>query len=98
IMCVKGGMGYANLVRKNFPEEFNKMALLERKIGRSCIKNKFLDELNPEDGRHEPPILPDCGTFCEIEFTSIIDQNTEKVLTGETSMDDVTKKSNGNEK
>ena len=90
IMCVKGGMGYANKVREHFPEEFNKMAKLERTIGRSCIKNKFLDELNPEDGRHEPPILPDCGTFCEIEFADLMDKNTDKVLNGETSISDVT--------
>jgi len=90
IMCVKGGMGYANKVREHFPDEFNKMAKLERTIGRSCIKNKFLDELNPEDGRHEPPILPDCGTFCEIEFADLMDKNTEKVLNGETSISDAT--------
>ena len=92
IMCVKGGKGYANLVRKNFPDYFDKMAVLERKIGRSCIKNKFLDELSPEEGRHEPPILPDCGTFCEIEFAEIIDDNTDKVLKGEASISDVTAK------
>jgi len=91
IMCVKGGKGYANQVRKHFPEHFDKMAKLERKIGRSCIKNKFLDELGPEEGRHEAPILPDCGTFCEIEFADIIDKDTEKVLNGETSINDITK-------
>jgi hypothetical protein len=91
-MCVKGGMGYANKVREHFPEHFDKMAKLERKIGRSCIKNRFLDELNPEEGRHEPPILPDCGTFCEIEFADIIDINTEKVLKGEASISDATAK------
>ena len=89
-MCVKGGKGYANLIRTHFPEDFDRMAKLERKIGRSCIKNKFLDELLPEEGRHESPILPDCGTFCEIEFSEIEDLNTEKVLNGEITIDDVT--------
>lgn len=91
-MCVKGGMSYANLIRKHFPEDFNRMALLERKIGRSCIKNKFLDELGQDEGRHQPPILPDCGTFCEIEFSYLIHKDTEKVLAGEKLIDDVTSK------
>jgi hypothetical protein len=91
-ICVKGGKGYMNKMREHFPEDFDRMAKLERKIGRSCIRNKFLDELGQDEGRHEPPILPDCGTFCEIEFAEIISDNTEKILTGETSIDDVISK------
>ena len=82
IGCVKGGKGYWNHVRKQFPEHFDKMAKIEREVGRSCIKGKFLDELRTNEGRHEPPILPDCGTFCEIEFAHIIDPKTEEVLNG----------------
>ena len=50
IGCVKGGMGYWNKIRKDFPEVFNRMAKLERKIGHSCIKNTFLDKLDPNRG------------------------------------------------
>lgn len=82
IGCVKGGMGYWNLVRREFPVYFDKMIEAERDVGKSCIKNKFLDELSEDEGRHDPPILPDCGTFCEIEFADIIDKNTDSVLTG----------------
>ena len=39
---------------------------MERKIGASCINGTFLDELDPEAGRHAPPIVPDCGIFCEL--------------------------------
>lgn len=86
IGCVKGGKGYWNHVRKHFPNEFERMAKAERIAGHSCIKNKFLDELQPNEGKHEPPIVPDCGTFCEIEFADLISPNTEKILNGYTTI------------
>lgn len=63
--CVKGGMGYWNHVKKVKPEVFWRMAALEREIGASCIKGKYLDELQPHEGRHESLVLPGCGFFCE---------------------------------
>lgn len=86
IGCVKGGKGYWNHIRKHFPVQFDKMKAAERVAGHSCIKGKFLDELQPHEGRHDPPILPDCGTFCEIEFAHIIDQRTNEVMTGLSTM------------
>lgn len=86
IACVKGGKGYFNHIRKHFPSYFDKMAECEREVGRSCIKGTFLDELKPGEGRHEPPIVPDCGTFCEIEFADLIDPNAEEVLSGNKTM------------
>lgn len=86
IGCVKGGKGYWNKVRKEFPEHYNRMAELEQKIGNSCIKGKFLSDLKPNEGKHEPPIVPDCGTFCEIEFADLIDVNTERVYSGQISI------------
>jgi hypothetical protein len=86
IGCVKGGKGYWNHVRKHFPNEFDKMLELEQQIGATCIKNKYLKDLKPNEGKHEPPIVPDCGTFCEIEFADILDPNTEKVLAGYTTI------------
>lgn len=38
IGCVKGGMGYWNKIRKDFPDVFEKRAKLEREIGATCIK------------------------------------------------------------
>lgn len=86
IGCVKGGKGYWNHVRKHFPNEFERMAKAERVAGHSCIKNRFLDELQLNEGKHEPPIVPDCGTFCEIEFADLISPNTEKILNGYTTI------------
>jgi len=86
IGCVKGGKGYWNHVRKHFPNQFNRMSQLEQKIGSTCIKGKFLKDLGKNEGKHEPPVVPDCGTFCEIEFADIIDPNTEQVLNGYITM------------
>lgn len=82
IGCVKGGKGYWNKIRRDFPDHFDRMAKLERVIGHTCIKEQYLDKLNPTSGRHNPPILPDCGTFCEIEFAHILDKRTKEVMSG----------------
>lgn len=66
IGCVKGGKGYWNLIRKHFPDVFKQRAEIERKIGASCIKGCFLDELKEGEGNISE-ILEDCGIFCEIK-------------------------------
>lgn len=68
--CVKGGMGYWNKIRQDFPEVFAERAALERESGRQMINGVFLDELDPERGRHAGPIVDDCGIFCELEKLS----------------------------
>lgn len=65
IGCVKGGMGYWNKIRKDFPEVFEKRAKLEREIGASCIKGCYLDELEPNRGNTNE-IIPECGLMCEL--------------------------------
>ena len=60
IGCVNGGAGYWNKIRKHFPEKFSEMAQVEREVGHSCIRGKFLDELNGTEGRHKDPII-----FCD---------------------------------
>lgn len=64
--CVKGGMGYWNKIRVDFPEVFERMAKLEREIGASCIRGIYLDELDPKRGRMEQEIMQDCGIACEM--------------------------------
>lgn len=66
IGCVKGGMGYWNKIRIDFPEVFERMSKLEREVGRSCIRGVFLDELAPDRGRMDNEIIPDCGIACEL--------------------------------
>lgn len=76
IGCVKGGMGYWNKIRRDFPETFAEFAKLEREIGHSICSTErregeerikvpvYLDELAPNRGRYKPPAA--CGaTGCE---------------------------------
>ncbi len=66
IMCVKGGKGYFNKMRVDFPEQFAARAKQEREIGGSCLNGTFLDELDPEAGRDEGPVIESCGIMCEL--------------------------------
>jgi 3'-phosphoadenosine 5'-phosphosulfate sulfotransferase (PAPS reductase)/FAD synthetase len=70
IGCPRGGMGYWNHIRKHFPEQFERMAKLERKLGTAILpdgksgKRIFLDELEPDRGNmsREPSI--ECSIMC----------------------------------
>lgn len=64
--CVKGGMGYWNKIRRDFPATFTARARMERLIGATCINGVYLDDLDPDRGRQESPIVGECGIFCEI--------------------------------
>lgn len=66
IGCVKGGMGYWNKIRQDFPEVFDRRARQEREIGHSCIKGVFLDELLPDQGNMNQEVMEECGIFCEL--------------------------------
>lgn len=105
IGCVKGGAGYWNHIRKHFPDVFKRMSKVERSAGRSCMRvrvpdpddpnkkislPKWLDELDPNEGHDQKPILPDCGTFCEVEFADILDPRTQKILDGEVNINQLT--------
>ena len=79
IGCVKGGMGYWNKIRKDFPDVFQRMSQAERVVGNSCIRNKFLDELDPDAGRELKEIAPDCGNFCDIEFQDLLHPKLEEI-------------------
>jgi 3'-phosphoadenosine 5'-phosphosulfate sulfotransferase (PAPS reductase)/FAD synthetase len=70
IGCVKGGMGYWNQIRKDFPVHFDRMAKLERVIGHAVNKDDagpvYLDELAPNRGRFKRDLPTDCGFTCEL--------------------------------
>ena len=68
IGCVKGGMGYWNRIRKDFPEVFQRMVARERQIGNSCIKGVFLDELEPDRGRMDEEVMEECGIICQLNL------------------------------
>lgn len=66
IGCVKGGMGYWNKIRVDFPDVFERRAKQERMIGGTCIKGVYLDELDPKRGNIVKEVFPSCGIGCEI--------------------------------
>lgn len=75
IGCVKGGAGYWNKIRHDFPEVFDRMARLERELGAKLIKlsegRVSLDELRPDVGRYEEEDIS-CSHVCAaaVEYVS----------------------------
>jgi hypothetical protein len=79
IGCVKGGMGYWNKIRVDFPEVFEERARQEREIGHTCITEKkngkkvpvYLDELDPRRGNIADKVSEECSIACQlIEWTA----------------------------
>jgi 3'-phosphoadenosine 5'-phosphosulfate sulfotransferase (PAPS reductase)/FAD synthetase len=71
IPCPHGGLGYYNMIRRDFPEAFDRMARLEREFGHALHREAddspiWLDELDPERGdiRTEPDF--NCSLMCAI--------------------------------
>lgn len=74
--CPKGGMGYWNKIRKDFPEKFERMAALQRKLGPGSAffrdgqgedaKRITLDELAPNRGNHDTEPNIECSLMCHI--------------------------------
>ena len=68
IGCVKGGKGYWNKIRVDFPEVFKTRAEQERKVGHTCIKDVYLDELDSKVGRIEDEVMEECNIMCQINL------------------------------
>lgn len=80
IGCVKGGQGYWNKVRRDFPERFDELAAVQESLGPGAnfFRNyatgeRFsLRDLDPAAGRHNE-VLPECGLMCfaaEFEYAA----------------------------
>jgi hypothetical protein len=68
IGCVKGGMGYWNKIRIDYPEVFTERARQEREIGHSCISGTYLDELDPTAGKIQDEVMEDCGIYYQLNL------------------------------
>jgi hypothetical protein len=74
IGCVKGGAGYWNKIRVDFPETFERMAKVEEYLGRTVCKiteegvtrRVSLRELPPHVGDYESEPDMSCGIFCHM--------------------------------
>lgn len=80
IGCVKGGMGYWNKIRIDFPDAFARMAATERSIGATVLRHRkgpkigerlYLDELDPTAGRFETDQPGDCGPLCQVALEKV---------------------------
>ncbi len=73
IGCVKGGEGYWNKIRRDFPDHYEELAVIQEDIGpgaylfrnRATGERYSLRQLPPDAGRHNET-LPDCSFFCEM--------------------------------
>ena len=76
IGCVKGGAGYWNKIRRDFPDAFEKMAQIEESIGPGArllrhrsgpLKGQrfYLRELDPTSGRYDEEPDISCSASCE---------------------------------
>ena len=92
IGCVKGGIGYWNKIRRDFPDRFNEMAKIERDIDATCLSDEkgriFLDELDPNRGDQKQHAIPSCSIICEIEFQSLIDRQVDMVMDGKLNINE----------
>lgn len=72
IGCCKGGEGYWNKIKVDFPEVFEQVVQIQESIGPGAyiFRNRKtgvrfgLKDLNPEAGRHKTE-LPSCSFVCE---------------------------------
>lgn len=74
IGCVKGGAGYWNKIRVDFPEVFERMAQMEELLGRTVTKiykngeliRPTLRELPVNAGNYPKEQEIECGIFCHM--------------------------------
>lgn len=70
IGCVKGGLGYWNKIKIDFPDHFERMAKLKKTIGAKILKRGkeriWLTELPPDAGDYPTEQSIECGIFCHM--------------------------------
>lgn len=79
IGCPKGGAGYWNKIRVDFPEVFQQMVDVEIHLNRQCVKHKgeriFLKDLPPDAGRNKPIPPIQCDLLCGIVLEEMQEKN-----------------------
>jgi hypothetical protein len=70
IGCVKGGLGYWNKIRHDFPEQFDRMAKMERTLNAKILKHNgeriWLTDLPKNAGDYPTEQAIECGIFCHM--------------------------------
>jgi len=76
---LRGGLGYWNKIRHDFPDQFNKMADIEKTIGAKILKHKgeriWLTELPIGAGDYPTEQAIECGIFCHMAEDDINERN-----------------------
>lgn len=76
IGCWKGGAGYFNKIRVDFPLVFQERVRQSRALGVRLVKvdgkRIFLDELPPDAGDYPTEKEIECGIFCEMAEKEIL--------------------------
>lgn len=70
IGCVKGGKGYWNKIRRDFPAQFDAAAKRERVLNDRILRDCFLDQLDPSSGRYDDEPDIECGAMCVTPSTN----------------------------
>lgn len=81
IGCVKGGAGYWNKIRRDFPEHFEEMCRIEEMLGikATLLRHRsgplkgqrfFLRQLDPNTGNYADEPSIECGASCEMTEAS----------------------------
>lgn len=69
IGCVKGGMGYWNKIRQDFPEVFERMVAVEKELNHTILRDNgaplFLGDLGPFRGNYKAEPPADCSLNCQ---------------------------------
>jgi hypothetical protein len=76
IGCPKGGAGYWNKIRRDFPERYEAVAKIQDMIGPGAwfLKDRRTDErvslrdLDPTHGNHDEDLDFSCSFFCETAY------------------------------
>lgn len=79
IGCCKGGEGYWNKIRQDFPDDFEEVAKIEEMIGpgaylfrdRKTGERRSLRDLPPDAGRFVDETAIECSFFCELAARDI---------------------------
>lgn len=81
IGCVKGGMGYWNKIRRDFPDVFARMASLEERIGATVLREPDtgarlpLRALAPDRGDHADEPEMECSLACALAEHELEDKS-----------------------
>lgn len=75
IGCPKGGMGYWNKIRDDFPAVYDRMSRLERELGHSVLSDDagpvWLDQMARSRGDYPTEMAADCSLLCVIAEADI---------------------------